>query len=277
MNDDIFFSKFCQSPRLEFTQSLYARLAQDSKAGSFVQRGFIAKQLVLTLVALTLAFALMLAVSPAARAAMINIIEMIIVRGTTVWVSDDVPALKGESETYSEIWTPVNPADLASDYPDFAKLPTWVPSGYLLQERAALFGSMTLDRIDSVLVEWKDKHDGILQLNISKGACPNGQLWESGEPRSDCAYGWYINADLQNKPEVLTINNQPAILFPNFLILMDLSDPIKRWNPYRIKFDNRDPAAYFLIFESDGMRFEITTRSWTISKEDLIRLAESIP
>jgi len=60
-------------------------------------------------------------------------------------------------------------------------------------------------------------------------------------------------------------------------MLMNLSDPIKKWNPDRIKFDNREPDAFFMIWESDGMRLELATKSRTILKEDLVRFAESIP
>jgi len=269
--------EFANNLRQKLSQPPYTRLAQDAKVRLFISRYFTTKRMVLALVALSLAFALMLFVSPAVRAAVIDIIETIIVRGTTVWVSDDVPAIKGEGETYSVIWTPINSGDISTNYPDFAKLPTWVPSGYVLQDRAALLGSMIQDSPDSVLVEWRNEHDGTIQLTVSEGSCPNGQVWESGAPRSDCAYGWYFNVNSENQPEVVMIHEQPAVLLPGLQILMDLSDPIQQWNPYRGRSDNRDPEAFFLLWESNGMRFEIATKSRTISKEDLIRLAESIP
>ena len=269
--------EFAKKLGQKLTQPPYTRPAQDAKAGLYFGRHFNAKRIGLTLMALSLAFALTLIVSPNVRAAVTDIIKTIIMRGVTVWVSDDIPAVKGESETYSEIWKPVNPGDISRSYPDFAKLPTWVPSGYLLQDRAAYIGSMTENVPTSVLIEWKNNNSDTIQLKVSKGSCPNGQLWASGAPRSDCAYGWYINVDSKNQPELIKINEQPAILFPHLQLLMDLADPIRKWNPYRMKFDNRDPEAFFLIWESGGMRFELAARSQTISKEDLIRLAESIP
>ena len=284
MNDK-FLYQLCEEPEPEFannlrqklTQPPCTKLAQDAKAGLFMSRYFTTKRMAFALVALSLAFALTLAISPVVRAAVTDIIETIIVKGMTVWVSDDVPAFKEEVESYSVIWTPISPGDISTNYPGFAKLPTWIPPGYVLQDRAALFGSMIQDSPDSVLVEWKNKHGDIIQLQVSEGSCPNGQLWESGERRSDCAYGADFNVGSENQPEVITINEQPAVLFPSLQILMDLSDPIQEWNPYRGKSDNRDPEAFFLIWESDGMRFEIATKSRTISKKDLIHLAESIP
>jgi hypothetical protein len=268
---------FAKNLHQKITRPPYTRLAQDKKTRLFNGQYFTPKRVTLMLAALIVVFAFTLAILPTVQAAVTEIIKTITLRGTTVWVSEHVPAIQGESETYSEIWSPVRPIDIAANYPEFAKLPTWVPDGYLLQERAAHFGSMTHPMPTSVLVEWKNDHGDIIQLKVSKGSCPNGQLWESGVPRSDCAYGWGFNVDSKSQPELIKINEQAALLFPNLQMLMNLSDPVKKWNPYRIKFDNRAPDAFFMIWESDGMRLEIATKSRTISKEDLVRFAKSIP
>ena len=73
------------------------------------------------------------------------------------------------------------------------------------------------------------------------------------------------------------VHDQTAVLLPGLQILMDLSDPIQQWNPYRTRYDNRDPEAFFLIWEADGMRYELATKSGMLTKKDLLRLAESIP
>jgi hypothetical protein len=281
MNDEFLYQLY-EEPQPEFAKSLRERLSQSSdtdlrhgeKVQSFISRHPVAKRMALVLMALSLAFGLALAISPAVRAAVTDIIKTIIVRGTTVWISDNVPAVKGEGETYSEIWTPVRPSEIS----DFAKLPTWMPFGYLLQERAALFASVNQEeKAYSALFEWKNKHGHSLQLKVSKGTCPNGEWWESGARRSDCGRMMYVEVGSEYQPEMIMIQDQPALLFPDFQILMDLSDPIQEWNPYRVKYDNRDPEAYFLIWESDGMTFELATTSPTIWKKDLIRIAESIP
>lgn len=284
MNDK-FLYRLHEEPDPEFVKNLRQTLnrsssyniKQDEKTGSILSRHPTAKRITLALAALILAFALAIMVSPAVRAAVTDIIETIIVRGTTIWVNDDVPAVRGEEESYSSIWTPVSPSKISADYPDFAKLPTWVPSGYVLQERAAFFGSVGKDIPYSVLFEWKNKHGDTIQLDVSKGSCPNGLFWESGEPRQDCTYRWSFNADSDNKPEVITINEQPAVLLPGLQILVDLSDPVGQWNPYRGKYDNRDPEAFFLVWDADGMLFQLAAKSPTISRRDLIRFAESVP
>ena len=279
MNDD-FLSNFRQPPRPEFAQALYTKLTQDAKARPS-GRHLILKRTAFVLAALCLAFALTIALSPTLRAAALaivnDLIKTITVRGTTVFVESDVPAVREEGESYGEIWTPVSPSEVSADYPFFAKLPTWVPSGFVLQERAALFGSITKDVVESVLFEWKNKQGDTIQLRVSKGSCPNGLLWESGAPRSDCGHMMYIEVDSKNQPEVIKVNEQPAVLFPRQQMLMDLSDPIRKWNPYRGKYDNRDPEAFFLTWENGEITFDLAVKSRTITKEDLVRMAESIP
>lgn len=117
MNDD-FFSKFRQSPRPEFNQSLYARLTQDTKAGMFIGWRSTSKRIAFALAALCLTFALALVVSPTVRAAALaavdNIIPKITVRGVTVFVSDEplpvtTPVSTEVRESYSEVWTPLGP------------------------------------------------------------------------------------------------------------------------------------------------------------------------
>jgi hypothetical protein len=285
MNDK-FLYQLREEPTPEFASSLRQRISRHSgseflsnrKAGTTIKSFFSVKRFALAFAALLLVLALALTISPAARAAISKIIETITMNGVTVWVSEDIPVLQGESESYAELWTPLSPAELSTRHPDLARLPAWVPDGYALQERAALFGSMIQpEKPYAALFEWKNAQGGIIQIRVSKGVCPNGQLWESGAPRSDCAYGAYFNVGAENPPEALMINDQTALLLPGLQILMNLADPQQEWNPYRGRYDNRDPQASLLIFETDGMRFEIATKAQDISKEELIRLAESIP
>lgn len=288
MNDD-FLSKFRQSPRPEFAQSLYARLMQAAKAKPMISRQLIAKRITFALAALCLAFALTLALSPtvraAALAAMDNIIAKITVRGVTVLVVDEpspVPT-SGESESnesYAFVWTPLSPDDISADYSFFAKLPTWVPSGYTLQKRAALYyGSILETPPSSALFEWKDDSGETIQLEVIKGSCPNGPFYEPNGPlhddRQDCTLPVYISVGLKSEPQVVAINGQPAVLFSGAMGLADLSGPVKKWNPSRWKSTTDATKGAWMIWESDGRTFWLT--STAITREELIRLAETIP
>lgn len=276
MNDE-FFTKFRQSPPPEFVKSLFVRLTQETNSHPFPPQTFM-KRLVLALMALCLAFALAMLISPDVRAAVSDLLAKITVKGTTIFVSDDVPAVVEESETYAEIWTPMSPDEILANYPFFAELPTWVPAGYTLQERAAIYsGGMNTDVPSSVLFEWKNKKGELIQLNIQKGSCPDGPTYDSGASRSDCTHQAFFSVGLETQPQVIEVNDQPAVLFYDFLFLRDVSGSVREWNPTRYKFNNHDPEALFLRWEADGRTFEIAVKSRTISRRALIRLAESIP
>ncbi len=278
MNDD-FLSKFRQAPSPEFAQSLYTKLVQGTKARQPLSRNPTVRRIALVLAALCLAFVLTLAVSPAARAAVSNILATITLRGMIVWVNDDMPSVRGEGESYGELWSPATPSEVVANYPFFAKLPTWIPSSYVLQERAALYYVTAWQNIppEAALFEWKNDRGGTIQLTIRKASCPNGPTYDSGAARSDCLLRMYIYVSLENQPEVIAVNGEPALLLHDYLMLADLSDPVQKWNPSRGKYDNRDPEALSLTWESDGRTFQIFTKSPAISEKQLIRLAESIP
>ena len=101
MNDE-FLYQLHEEPEGEFAKRLRERLRQSSyrehrhgvNVQPLINRHPAAKRLALALMALSLAFGLAVAISPAVRAAVTDMIKTIIVRGTTVWVSDDVPACR---------------------------------------------------------------------------------------------------------------------------------------------------------------------------------------
>lgn len=289
MNDD-FLSNFRQTPRPDFAQALYTKLMHDAKAKPVIRRHSAAKRTAYVLAALCLMFALTLALSPAARAAALtvvgDIIEKITVRGVTILVSDEplpTPATPTEGgESYSEIWTPLSPRDISADHPFFAKLPAWVPTGYVLQERAALYyGAITEASPSSALFEWKDNTGETIQLEVRKGSCLNGEFYDPDGPlhdrRSDCTIGIYVIVGPEDKPQILAINDQPAVFFQGVWGLADLSDPVRKWNPSRWKPTKDVTTGAWITWENQGRTFMLVAESAAITQEDLLRLAESIP
>jgi hypothetical protein len=280
MNED-FFSKFHQSPRPEFARSLYEKLMQDTKTSPVYKRYFTVKRMAFGLMALCLVFILSMTMSPATRAAARAVIDSIIgritVKGITVSVSEDppMPSGEGESESYSEIWTPIHPDDISANHSFFAKLPTWIPAGYTIQERAALYyGSMYGVPPSSALFQWKNKMDENIQLWILRGACPNGS---TENLTSNCTLATYITVGMESEPQIVAINDQPAILYEGIMGLADLSGSVRTWNPSRWK-PMKDVAKGMSMIWEDGERtFWLTIESTGITKEEMLRLAESIP
>lgn len=279
MNDD-FLSKFQQPPRPEFVQSLYTSLARQANAEQEVPHTSPARRIIIALAALCLLFALTLIISPTLRAAALALVDDIMakitVRGTTVFVSEgSVPVpTSGISESYSMIWTATTPGAIAAEYPFFASLPRWVPRGYKVQTRAALFfGSMYDETPTSALYEWKDPRGNTIQLSVMKGSCPNGP-GPSQIPSSDCTLSINISVGLDSEPQVVAVNDQPAVLYKGISTLSDLSDPVRKWNPARGKVIN---AGTTIIWENGEKTFQLVIESTKITKKDALRLAGSIP
>jgi hypothetical protein len=279
MNDD-FFSTFREAPRPEFTESLYTRLMQEARAQQVTRRNHTAKRIGLAFLALLLAFTILLAVSPAARAAVDEIIREIMVRGITVFVSSDEPDysdLPEVSETYSILWSSASPEEISADYPFFAKLPAWMPSGYVLQEQAALYyPSMYGPPVFSIF-QWKNSAGEMIELEVNKGSCPNGPFYESGAQRSDCQIQAFISVAEKNEPQVIKIHDQPGVFIRVAYGFADLSGPVREWNPARWRLSKDPTKGGWVIWENDGRTFSLIASSATITREDLIRVAESIP
>jgi hypothetical protein len=207
------------------------------------------------------------------------IIAKVTVKGTTVLVNSDEPPTPSEEsgESYSEIWTPISPNNISANYSFFARLPTWVPTGYVLQERAALYyGSMYAETPDSALFEWKDNTGETIQLQVMKGSCPNGP-GPSQVRTSDCTLAIYVSVGLKSEPQVTAVNGEPAILYTGLTGFADLSGLVRKWNPSRWKAIKDITKGATMIWESKGRTFMLTVESATITKEDILRLAESIP
>jgi hypothetical protein len=220
-------------------------------------------------------FSSILAISPTVQAAVESIIARITVGGTTVIMDAPPPVSTLENESYSLIWTQVSPETIQSNQPFFALLPTWIPSGYMLQERAALYYLSRFDQTPfSSLFEWRNDSGETIQLNILKGSCPNSP---SHDPASGCTLSTYIQVGLKSQPEVIKINHQPAVLSTGPVTLADLSDPVEKWNPARWKLNSAAKEGSLLVWENDGRTFMLYVSSGIIAKEDLIHLAESIP
>jgi hypothetical protein len=269
MNDD-FLSQYRQAPRPEFARSLYARLAREAKAGPLNGRHAVAKRIGFGLAALCLVFAIVMAVSPAARAAVDRIVATITVGRTTVYVnSGPMVVPTGVYESYDVIWSPVSPGNISANYPFFAHLPAWVPAHFKLQDRAALYyASMDKPVPVSALFEWKDNRGGTIQLMVEKNNCPD-PLSEA-----DCSYQGFMSVGLDSEPQVIAVNAQPGILIGGTTGLADLSDPVRTWNPSRWKLVSK---GLTMIWDNEGRTFRIFAASKTVTKAQLLRFAESIP
>lgn len=286
MNDD-FIHLLYESPRPEFAQTLYTKLLQEEKDRSTAQsRVTIGRLAMIPLVLLGLIL-LTIGMVPSARVMALSvvndIIEQITVRGVTVFVNDDPPATQmvSESESYAVVWRPFSPEEITHEHPFFAKLPTWVPLGYILQDRAALYYTSTIETPPhSALFQWEDEIGGLIQLEVLNGSCLNGEFHnpdgEFKDRRSDCTLAMFISIGPENQQQVLMVHDQPAVLLDGVLGIADLSGTPQKWNPSRWK-SVEDATGKTLIWESDGRTYVLITQAGTLTREDMLHLAESIP
>jgi hypothetical protein len=276
MNDD-FLCGFRQPPSPEFAQSLYARLVNEEKAQKIMHRT-AGKRAALALAVLSLAFALLMYVSPAARAAAQQVINELIgkitLKGITFFVSSDSAdpsKFPQEGESYELVWTPLSPSEISSDYSFLARMPAWVPSGYILQDRAALYYvSYPIKPIppDTAVFQWKNRAGEMIELMEQKGSCPY-------EPSgSGCTGQLSVSVGMNDEPQVIAVNDHPGVIFGGMTATYNLADPVKKWNPERWKIV---PKGLTMIWENGGTTFWLITNSQKVSRDNLIRLAESIP
>ena len=76
---------------------------------------------------------------------------------------------------------------------NFCKTTEVVPSGYVLQEQAALYYPSMYRPPTFSIFQWKNSPGEMIELEVNKGSCPNGPFYESGDPRSDCVIQTYIS------------------------------------------------------------------------------------
>jgi len=275
--DDDFLSGFRQPPTAEFAQGLLARLVDEEKARKKT-RDSTWKRVGFAFAALCLALTVLLLVSPAARTAAQQVINDILGKitlpGITVFVSSDRPSpseFPPELESYEVIWTPLSPDEISSGSSDLARLPAWLPPAYALQGRAALFYQSYPTRPippDMAVFQWKSRAGDIIQLMVDKTSCSYEQSL------SDCASHTYVAMGINDEPQVITVNGHSGIIFSGMTFVFNLSDPVKQWNPAR---ERLVPQGLTMMWRDDVILFWITTNSPEISRDDLMRLAESIP
>jgi hypothetical protein len=233
----------------------------------------------LSLAGLAALLVLITVVYPPARALADQIIQKITFGRITV-IAEDVTEVAPTPEqppedNFSTLWTPANLADVQAKYPALASLPGWVPSGYTRQERVALFYHDSFGTSpDYATYEWTNSQDDSIQLTIFTGACYHGSSYD---PAVGCNFQSFISSDPAH-PVVLTkVNGQTAALLQGGGWRQDFSVPARQWNPthYRPNPDNQH--ALELIWEKGPAEFMLSASSDNVPKNDLVRMAESIP
>ena len=276
MNDD-FLTGFHRPPSPEFAHTLLAKLVNEESAKKKLQR-IVFLRVALAFSALCLALSVVLLVSPGARAfaqqVFNEIIGKITLEGITVSISKDHTnpnVLPQERESYEFVWTPITPGEIAADYSDLAKLPGWIPSGYDLQDKAALYYESYPTRPippKMAVFQWKNHAGEMIQLMVYRSNCSYEQA------DSSCDSQLFVSVGMEDEPQEIKVNGHSAVIYGGLTFLYNLSDHVKEWNPARERLVQK---GLTLIWREAEIEFWVITNSKDISRGDLTRLAESIP
>lgn len=156
MNDDEFFARFRKAPRPEFASALHERINSPMNAAA---RRISSRRRLFACLAVCAALALVLAFSPAARAAVMDALRRI--GGITFSEQQQVEPMAGGITTESQR---VKLAEAQARVPFTILIPAWVPEGYVLDENA-LLPSEELG-VPHVALNWLNEAGDYITLSI---------------------------------------------------------------------------------------------------------------
>ena len=237
MNDD-FLNGFREPPPPEFARSLYRKLSRERQFTMLIaQRAQTMKVVTRALVAVVLALGLTILVFPSVRVALAQFILHIagFDYGETEQIS---PPMEG---------TPVEPdkitlSEARARMPQLVfGVPSWSPSGYILQEQVDYFQ-------DSITLDWaSEKTAGHIHLLIGYADKLSSDPLEIGP----------------NGAREVKIGSAPAVLEQG------------AWDGQTGKWDPDGGIA--LRWKRDGTYYFLFTSSKDVNTDELIRMGESIP
>jgi uncharacterized protein DUF4367 len=233
MNDD-FLTRFRKAPRREFSEALYERIRTEMNT----QKKFNVRRMTLAL-AMGIALIAAFAFSPAARAAVNNLVHQI--GGVTFFSPDEThnqaPVLESQVTIVPEDRLPLDQA--REKVPFDISLPNWVPDGFHMGSlvRISYFG----DRYTPVEITWygPDAIRGNIDLRVGQRV------------------SWLVDTnDLQE----VQVNGQPAGLTGG------------TWDADSGEWTE---ALAILTWMKGDVMYQLSSPG--LPAEDLIRMAESIP
>jgi uncharacterized protein DUF4367 len=253
-NNDQFLYEFREPPRDAFAKSLGRRLSNlqehSTMNTSFWKRVAI-RRMAWALSALTLVLAVTLMVSPAARAALDEIVQ--IIGGVRIITSEDgTPPPAGAADPVTEVPSIFTTVANAQTMVPFL-MPAYVPDGFDLQE-----GNVVVSDFPSNV-----EPDGIMRMvNVTWIKVTNtsavGLSLSVGE-REDIG----LNVGHNNNAREVLVNGQPAVLYRG------------SWNADTGKFT--PDSDLNLAWKHGGLFYWLMAAAGGATEEDLIRMAESIP
>lgn len=236
MNED-YLKGFKKSPDSQLLGKIHARLQRRERSQRF-------KQYITRLVlALTLAFGMLLAISPTVRAQVLYYWEKI--GGVMIRIYNDLP-----DDSYimkvDDYWTL---EEAQTNFASPISIPTYVPQGY---ELTSTVEHKLDDYVDLVTVTWKKDYE-IIDL-IIQHCFPDLEF--DGIKGANCGAG-----AIKQSIEEITLNGRPAALV---------------YDSMTSETRNSVGLRIFWLYNENTV-YSLGVSGKYLSREELIKMAESIP
>jgi hypothetical protein len=261
MNDD-FLHQFRRPPRREFVQALAARLAAQEKEHTMhtTTQNVFFRRLALAGLILCLGAALLLAVSPAARAAAIQFIQNI-----AGYPFEQVDHLDGSVSGSGSHWPTARLEEIQRWLPFELRLPAWVPEGFVLNHDEVIFGGQKGFR----LIEGT-RVPGLDDTDLPRTAI---LVWEKDGQVAFALLVSQDRADAKDNPiQVGSLKDvQEVEIHGNPAPLVKGTWELKSGATFTWKAE-----GLTLFWQWNGLAYQLMC-SDLVSSDDLVRIAESIP
>ena len=236
MNEE-YLKQFRKSPDSELVEKIHTRLGKRERTQKNKQ------YFTRSVLALILAFGMLLAISPTVRAQVLYYWKK--VAGMTFMVSNDLPA-DAYIMNVDDDWSL---EEAQTRFASPISLPSYVPQGY---ERTSTVQHILDGYVDLVTITWKNGYESI-DLTILH-CFPDREF--DGFKDVNCGAG--IG---ENSIEEITLNGKPAALV---------------YDPRMSESRNSAGLSIFWLYNKNTV-YALIFLDKDLSREELIRMAESIP
>jgi uncharacterized protein DUF4367 len=236
MNED-YLKGFRKSPDVQMLDKIQARLQRRERSQKIKQ--YITR----SVLALILAFGMLLTFSPTVRAQVLYYWKKI--AGVTFWVYNDLPA-DAYTLKVDDYWTL---EEAQTRFPSPISLPSYVPQGY---ERIPTVQHILDGHVDIVTVTWKNDYETI-DLWIQH-CFPDLEF--DGVKGANCGAGV-----IKQAIEKITLNGKPAALV---------------YDPRISESRNSAGLSIFWLYNENTV-YSLGVSGKYLSKDEIIKMAESIP
>jgi hypothetical protein len=246
MNDD-FLHQYRKPPTREFSDKLYKTISQQERSAAMLYRSIpTIRRLAAGFAVLGLVFTMLVASSPSARARFLDVVRN--VGGLTFIETFEYPGGSGMEKLFPE--QKMGLAQARQVFPIWVDLPEYTPEGFYLntEDVTVMVASEYTHSYLHVYMETGKEFSSRISIMVQyqKDTSPNG--------------GLIVAPD---SVEEVLVNGQPAGLVRG------------SWN-----YDTKEwgmSESLHLRFEKNDLVYNITAHANTVTVEELVCIAESIP